>query len=152
MNKQFIARSAIFINATKEKVFDALISPEAIKQYMFGTTVISDWKQGSPIIWKGEWQGKKYEDKGTILQLDFGKIIQYTHYSPVSGLPDTPENYHTVTFELSEENSSTKVILTQDNSPTEEERDHSEENWNVMLNLLKQFVENRSNEKSEPKP
>ena len=58
------ARSSITIAAPAEKVWTALITPAAIKQYMFGTTVVSDWKEGSPIIFKGEWQGKSYEDRG----------------------------------------------------------------------------------------
>ena len=40
--------------------------PGAIRQYMFGTTVESEWRPGSPIVWKGEWQGRAYEDKGEI--------------------------------------------------------------------------------------
>src|SRR5258706_3209022 len=46
-------------------------SPEILKQYYFGADIISDWKMGSSIIYKGEWQGKPYEDKGTILAFTF---------------------------------------------------------------------------------
>jgi hypothetical protein len=64
---------------------------------MFGT----DWKEGSPIVWQGEWQGKAYQDKGTILKIDQERVLQYSHFSPLSGQPDVPESYHTVTIELS---------------------------------------------------
>ena len=74
------------------------MDPEAIRRYMFGTTVVSDWKEGGPIVWKGEWKGKAYEDKGVILRLEPERILQYSHFSPQSGLPDTPENHHTVTI------------------------------------------------------
>jgi uncharacterized protein YndB with AHSA1/START domain len=137
----YIARSSISIAASPEKVWDALVTPAAIKQYMFGTTVVSDWKEGSPITWKGEWQGKRYEDKGVIRQLSSGRALQYTHFSPLSGLPDKPENYHTVTIQLSPEGNRTRVSLTQDNNPTEEARSHSEKNWGMMLEALKRFVE-----------
>jgi len=117
------------------------VTPEAIKQYMFGANVISDWREGSPIVWKGEWQGKSYEDKGVILRIKPGRMIRYSHFSPLSGLPDKPENYHTVTIELSAEGNQTHVSLNQDNNPTEEARAHSEKNWRMMLSSLKKFLE-----------
>ena len=102
------------MNAPSARVWKALVDPKAIKQYMFGTNVVSEWHEGATIIWKGEWQGKSYEDKGVILQLEPGRTIQYSHFSPLSGLPDKPENYHTVTIELSYKDNQTLVSLTQD--------------------------------------
>ena len=111
---------------------------------MFGTTVVSDFKEGSNITWKGEWKGKTYEDKGQILQLKPKATLQYNHYSPMMGLPDEPENYHTVTVKVSEKDRQTHVTLTQDKNATEEARQHSENNWNMMLNELKKLLENNS--------
>ncbi len=142
MKNNLIAKAGIDIDASGEKVWDALVTPESIKQYMFGTNVVSDWREGSPIYWRGEWQGKPYEDKGTILQFKPGRKIQYSHFSPLSGVPDKPENYHTVTVELSADDNQTHVVLSQDNNANEEERFHSEQNWNMMLIGLKKFVEN----------
>ena len=138
-----IARAAIRIHAPSDKVWDALVNPEAIHQYMFGTTVVSDWREGSPIVWKGEWQGKPYADKGVILQLQPGRMIQYSHFSPLSGLPDKPENYHQVTVELTADGNQTRVSLAQDNNETEDERAHSQQNWEMMLESLKKFVEDK---------
>jgi uncharacterized protein YndB with AHSA1/START domain len=67
MKDDLLAKASITINAPSEEVWKALVNPEAIRQYMFGTHVISDWKEGSRIVWRGEWQGKPYEDKGVIL-------------------------------------------------------------------------------------
>ncbi len=136
-----IARAGVTIDAPVAKVWDALTNPQVIKQYMFGTNVVSDWKEGSPIVWQGEWQGRKYEDKGVILKLVPGRTIQYTHFSPLSGVPDVPENYQTVTVELSDEGRQTRVVLTQDHNATQEEREHSEQNWRMMLEGLKQLLE-----------
>ena len=141
MDKNHIAKACVSINASTEKVWDALVDPQAIKQYMFGTNVLSDWKEGSPIVWKGEWQGKAYEDKGKILQLKPGRTIQYSHFSPLSGVPDKPENYHTVTIKLSGNGNQTDITLAQDNNATEEERTESEKNWGMMLAELKKFLE-----------
>lgn len=141
MDKNLTARTSATINAPADKVWSALVEPDAIKQYMFGTTVVSDWEEGSDIRWKGEWEGKAYEDKGVILKLEPERTLQYSHFSPLAGLPDTPENYHTVTIELSGEGDQTRVSLSQDNNPTEEAREHSEKNWGMMLDGLKKYVE-----------
>ena len=141
MQNNLIAKASIIIDALGYQVWKALVDPQAIRQYMFGTQVVSDWHVGSPIIWKGEWQGKTYEDKGVILQFEPERMLQYSHFSPLSGVPDLPENYHTVTIELTPSGTQTEVTLSQDHNTSEEERVHSEQNWVAMLTALKRFVE-----------
>lgn len=141
MSKGLIAKASITINAQVSKVWEALVNPDLIKQYMFGTTVISDWKVGDSIIWKGEWQGKPYIDKGHIIKIEPDKILEVTHYSPLSGTEDTSENYHTVTYELFQESNTTKITLKQDNNANEEEKEHSEKNWQMLLEGLKKLLE-----------
>ena len=139
--KNLIANAEIAIEASRDEVWNALINPDLIKKYMFGTTVISDWKEGSKIIWKGEWKGKTYEDKGEILDITPKKKLSYTHYSPLAGQPDIPENYHTVIIEINNVEKQAKVTLTQDNNSTEEDKLHSEENWAYMLTEMKKILE-----------
>lgn len=141
MDKKLVAKASTTIQAPVAKVWDALVTPATIRQYMFGTTVASDFKKGSPITWKGEWQGKKYEDKGVILDLQPKKKLAYSHFSPLAGLPDKPENYHNVTIELADQGSKTGVTLSQDNNANEKERDHSQKNWEMMLSGLKKLLE-----------
>lgn len=141
MKQDFIARQSIVVSAPLDRVWRALVEPAAIKAYMFGTDVVSNWTEGSPITWRGEWQGKAYEDRGVILALEPRSMLRYSHFSPLSGLPDVPENYHTVTVELTELADGVQVTLSQDNNPTEEARDHSEANWRMMLTALKEFIE-----------
>ena len=143
MSKGFIAKASIIIESTVVQVWDALTNPAVIRQYMFGTNVVSDWEEGSPIVWKGEWQGKVYEDKGVILKLESQRLIQYSHFSPLSGVPDVAENYHTVTIKLSAKGTQTLVSLAQDNNATEQERQHSERNWEMMLEGLKKLLERK---------
>ena len=76
-----IAKATTIIDAPTEIVWDALVTPSIIKEYMFGTNVVSDWKEGSPIAWKGEWEGKAYEDKGVIQKIVPHRLLQYTHSS-----------------------------------------------------------------------
>lgn len=138
---QFIAKASTTIDAPAATIWDALVDPEMIKQYMFGTNVVTDWKEGSEIVWRGEWDGRTYEDKGVILRIEPGRLLRYTHYSPLSGQPDTPENYHTVTIGLSGDGPQTVVTLTQDNNEDEQAREHSEANWQAMLEGLKNLLE-----------
>jgi uncharacterized protein YndB with AHSA1/START domain len=141
MDKKFVARRTLAINAPIAKVWDALVNPRMIKQYMFGTNAISEWKEGSPIVFRGEWEGKRYEDKGVILRLEPERLLQYTHFSPLSGLPDTPENYHTVTVELTSQGTRTLLSLSQDNNASEQAREHSEKSWGIMLASLRDLLE-----------
>ena len=139
--EDIIARVSTSVNAPASKVWDALTNPSIIKQYMFGTEVVSDFKVGSKIVWKGEWEGKKYEDKGEIREFQPNELLQYSHYSPLAGKKDIPENYHIVTITLIGKDNKTNVTLTQDNNPDDKSREHSEKNWKMMLEGLKKTVE-----------
>lgn len=141
MAKGLVSTASATINAPIEKVWDALVNPAMIKQYMFGTEVVSDWREGSPIVWKGDYQGKAYEDKGVILRLEPERELQYTHFSPLSGKPDQPENYHTVTLALSRQGAATSVSLAQDNNPDEEAREETTKIWRGMLDALNGLLE-----------
>lgn len=141
MNNKFTAKATTTIHAPASKVWQALVNPEIIRQYLFNTEVVSDWKVGSPITYKGEWEGKAFEDKGEILEMEPETLLKSTHWSPLSGVPDSPENYHTVTYRLSDRGDSTEVTITQDNNATEEEKAHSEKNWETVLAGMKKLLE-----------
>jgi hypothetical protein len=106
--------------------------------------VTTDWNEGSPIIWEGEWDGRPYQDKGTVREVRPPQVLEYSHFSPLIGLPDVPENYHTVRIEVVEDGPETTVTLIQDNNETEETKDYSEGNWQTMLDGLKKVVEEGS--------
>jgi uncharacterized protein YndB with AHSA1/START domain len=142
MSRGFDAIKTVNIDATRERVWEALTDPEKVKQYMHGTEMSTDWKEGSPIVWKGEWKGRSYEDKGTVLAVEPQKLLKYTHWSPMGGSEDKPENYHTVTYELAGEDGKTTLTLTQDNNASQEEADKmATDNWGPVLNGLKETVE-----------
>ena len=141
MTNSLIAKAAIEINANKATVWKALIEPEMIKQYLFGTEVECDWKVGSPIRWRGVWEGKRYEDKGTVLENIPEKKLKTNYWSSMSGSADIPENYVTVTYELEEKGSSTVLTIIQDGIKTEEAKKHMEENWMCVLGGIKKLLE-----------
>ncbi len=141
MEKKFVAKRTVSINAPVSQVWRALTDPKLVKQYFFGVDVITDWKQGSPIIYRGVWEGKPFEDKGNVLKIEPEKLLLTTHWSPLSGVPDTPENYHNVRYELAPEGRGTKLTITQDNNATAEEKNHSEQNWGAVLDGMKRVLE-----------
>ncbi len=141
MKNPFIAKASIDINAPVAAVWHALVTPELIKQYLFGTEAISDWQEGSAVTYKGEWEGKVYEDKGKILKLIPNELMVATYWSSMSGIEDLPENYNTVTYTLTAHGDSTTLEVMQDNIATEESKQHSEKNWTGVLAGLKKVVE-----------
>ena len=134
------------VRAPADAVWAALTTASALKQLFFGADVETDWRVGSPIRFRGEWKGKRYEDKGTVQTVDPGKRLRFTHWSPLSGVPDAPEHYHVVSFELSPAGDGTRVVLTQTNQDdaellTDASRSELAKNWSALRATLKRLVE-----------
>ena len=136
-----VATAQCEIDAPPEKVWRALTDPQLIKKYMFGSEVRTDWKPGSPITWQGEFEGRKYMDKGEIITVEPGRRLEITHFSPLTGQEDRPENYHRVSYELQQTDGGTSLRLTQDNSSSAEEAEHSAATWQMMLDGLMKVAE-----------
>lgn len=145
MNNNFTARTSVVIHAPAAKVWDALTNPDMIRQYLFGTEVTTDWQVGSPIVYKGVWQDVAYEDRGKILEVETEKRLVSTYWSSMGGKSDVPENYSTVTYELTSEGDDTRLTVTQGNIGDEAAREHSEKNWTMVLKGLKNFWSNSRN-------
>jgi uncharacterized protein YndB with AHSA1/START domain len=141
MPRTFTASSTIAINVPRSRVWEALTTPKRVKQYFFGADVVSDWKVGSPMIYRGEWQGKPYEDKAHVLELDPERRLVTTQWSPLSGVPDAPENYHVISYDLRAEGLATPVTITQTKNSPEQEAAHSAQNWTMVLAGLKRLLE-----------
>ncbi len=75
------------------------------------------------------------------MQIEPGKLLVSTFWSSFSGLPDIPENYQTVRYELSAEGDGTRLTITQDNNASQEEANRSEQNWKMVLDGMKKLIE-----------
>jgi len=144
MNHQLEVRKTIEITASLMEVWHALTDRETVKKYFFGTEVISDWEEGSPLVFKGEWEGKSYEDKGTILEAIPGEMLKYDYWSGFSGLEDKPDNYSVVTYTLEQSVDGTIVELRQKGFAGEEALAHAEGGWAMVLDNLKKLLETYS--------
>ncbi|MFF0264603.1 SRPBCC domain-containing protein [Kribbella sp. NPDC004536] len=139
----FVAVAEVDIDASAAQVWDVLTSPDRLKELWFGAEVETDWQVGSPITWSGEWEGKQYQDKGEILAIEPGHLLRMTHFSPLTGQPDVPENYHTLTYTLT---GNTHLKLEQDNNANEDEAKHSQTMWQTLVTKVKEAAETTSGE------
>ncbi len=141
MNQRYSASCAVTVDAPAGKVWEALTTPALIKKYFFGTTVVTDWKVGSPVSFRGEWQGKTYEDKGTVLSFEPGKGLSFNYWSSFSGIEDLPDLRQIIAYGLRESGAGVEVSIHQSNCDTQERADHSVSNWKSVLEGLKKLVE-----------
>ena len=117
MKKQLIVAKTLEIKADALDIWEALINPEKIKQYLFGIYVICDWKVASPILFQYAMEGKEFKDKGKILAIESGKLLQYSYWSSYSSLEDKEENYSLVTYQLDTKDGRAILSLTQQGFP-----------------------------------
>jgi uncharacterized protein YndB with AHSA1/START domain len=150
MSAPLIVKNSIIINAPAAKVWDALVNPEQTKKYMFGCETVSDWKPGSELLWRGNYDGKDMVFvKGNIVEITPEKFLSYTTIDPNSGIEDIPENYLTVTYDLNEENGQTVLTTTQGDYSTvgEGEKRFRETlaggGWQPILDGIKKLVEGK---------
>src|ERR1700680_2170071 len=142
-SKNLIAKSSIQINNTIDEAWKALVNPEIVEKYMLGSQQLSDWQRGSSIIWKKDFNGRRFVDKGEILEITPQKSLKYTHYSPASGKPDAPENYQTVLVTLKENAKGTTVELSSDNNASEKEKERTEQIWTYYFQGLKIIMDKK---------
>jgi uncharacterized protein YndB with AHSA1/START domain len=139
--KTYVAKTVVAIDAPATKVWEALTTPAIIKKYLYGTEALSDWKEGSKIVWRGEWEGKPYEDKGEIVRLVPNKLLETTYLSAFSGKKDEPESYDTVTYELTEDQGQTVLTLTQGSVVSQDYANNAASNWQAVMHDLKNLLE-----------
>lgn len=133
--------STIVLNAPAEKVWHVLTEPKLVKQWQYGSDLITDWKSGNEIRFRNEWEGQVFEQWGTILEVVPNQKIKYSLFFPRPGLEDKPENYFIMSYVLSEDNQKTKLeIIQEDNRPgAVQEEPQGEEN--PILQGLKAIIE-----------
>lgn len=143
MQNEFVTRYETTIDTPIEKVWDALINPTALKQYLFGTELLTDWQVGKPIVFRGSWENTPYEDKGIVLSFAPLQSLSYSYLSSWSGMPDLPENYLWVGYEVASQDTSTTLVITQSNYDAEKAQ-HSESSWTAVIDGLKKYLQEQA--------
>lgn len=137
----FTAKIQCTIHAAVPRVWAAITRPEQVKKYFFGTDMVTSWQPGTPIFFRGEWEGKPYEDKGRVLKFDPEKMLEYDYHSSWSDLPDLPENYQIIRYALKAKGNGTVFTITQRNIDTLEKKVHSVQNWTALMKEMKKLLE-----------
>lgn len=140
MDHNFDTQATKTIDTTPARIWQALTDPAEVKQWMFGTNVKSTWKKGDTITYSGMWDGKPYEDHGTILEVVPEQKLKTSYFSPLSGKKDIPENYNVITYELKSANEGTAVTITQENNQSQKEADYMKDNWQQTLDALEKHI------------
>ena len=140
--RDIVALASIDIPAPPDRVWAVLTDNQLLGEVMFGSTIITDWKVGGPIVFRGEWEGKPFEDKGVIEELTEPTRLRMMYFSPLSGAEDIPDNYQQVIYDLEPigGGTGTRVTVTQDGNADEEAAEHSQANWMAALESLQKVA------------
>jgi uncharacterized protein YndB with AHSA1/START domain len=146
--KELKVMKSITLNADVSTVWKALTKPEMTKKYMFGTEVISDWKVGSPILWKGTSKGEeKIIMKGSIEKIEAGRLLQFKAFDLNAKYNDVPSNYIQSIYELTPKLGKTVLSVTQGDYSHMEDgiKRFADANGglNQALNALKTLIEKK---------
>lgn len=131
----------IQIDAPPERVWEAITTPAQISKWFFGVDTESDWHVGGTIVHRGEYQGRPYEDKGEILELDPPRRFVHTHWSATSGTPETPEHEQRVSWTLEPSDGGTALTVDEVNLPSEQAKAISDQSWPQALEALRALLE-----------
>jgi uncharacterized protein YndB with AHSA1/START domain len=133
--------ATVTIDAPAERVWEAITTPALIKEWFFGVDTEAEWRPGGTLVHRGTYQGKPYEDKGEIVEIDPPTTLVHTHWSPATGLPDQPEHYQRVTWSLDEHDAITELTVSERNLPSEDAKAISDQSWSMVLGNLKRLLE-----------
>ena len=133
--------STLHLNATIESVWNALTKPELVKQWQYGSELITDWKTGSEIRFRNQWEDKIFEQWGTIMEVHPHTLIKYSLFFPRPDLEDRPENYFTMSYVLTEESQGVKLEIIKEDHRPEAVQEAPQGEENPILKGLKTLIE-----------
>jgi len=128
------ATASTHVAEPPERVWAELLHPGA--RWMLGANIETDFRPGSPITFEGHFFGRVFADKGQVIAVERPRLLHFTHYSPLSELPDVPESYHEIRIDLTPDDGGTRVAVQQSNIDTAEHAARSEQHWCQALATL----------------
>src|SRR5437773_1703280 len=141
MSAKFSNKKSVVLHASFHDVWIALTDANLIKQYFFGVEVSGEWKEGNTILYKGEWQGKKFEGKAKVLQAEDQKLLKYSYWSNMSGQLDLPENYHIITYRLEKNDDHTLLTMSEENLDNGNTKEQSSKIWDMVFQKMKELLD-----------
>jgi len=142
MNKTFSATASIIINAPPSRVWVELTKPQFIEQVLFDRQASGGWRIGSPILYRGVWQGKSNEGTAEFLQVEPERLVLSSLWNSPSAVAGNPTNFMTVRYELAASGDGTELTLIQENDAMQPGPvDIPQEDWVEALEDIKQRLE-----------
>ncbi len=145
---KLIVEDSIDIHAPANRVWTVLTDSTFIQQYMFGCVVETNWKPGTPLLWKGAADGHLYV-KGDVVAIDAARRLEYTVLGADMKIADIPENYLTIIYELKNTGgNSTQLHVSMGdfnavgNGKARYDETMAGGGWTPMLEKIKQLAEN----------
>jgi uncharacterized protein YndB with AHSA1/START domain len=137
-----ISDSTVCINASSEKVWRALTRPELVKQWQYGADLLTTWEVGSSIVFRNEWNGQVFEQKGKVLEFLPESRLKYSLFFPHAGMQDIAEHYFFMIYELTEQDGITSLLMRmEDPRPLPDNHSSDTDEGPNVLSDLKALVE-----------
>jgi len=134
--------SIVEIRAPANQVWQALTVPALVKQWQYGSDLLTSWEPGTPIVFRNEWSGQVFEQSGTVLEFAPTSRLKYSLFFPRPDLADRPENRFFMTYELTESGGVTSVLFRpQDPRSSTPEQSAGTDDGPDVLAGLKELVE-----------
>ena len=134
--------SIVKIVAPARKVWLALTVPDLVKQWQYGSDLLTTWEVGTLIIFRNEWHGQVFEQKGNVLEFLPESRLKYSLFFPRPDLDDIPEHHFFMTYELTESGGLTTLLFRQeDPRPSPPDDSSGGEDGPDVLSSLKEIVE-----------
>jgi len=133
--------STVKILAPAKKVWLALTSPDLVKQWQYGSDLLTTWEVGTSIVFRNEWGGQVFEQKGTVLEFSPASRLKYSLFFPRPDLHDIPENYFFMTYLLTENDGTTSLLVRQEDPRSSTPDGADGDDGPNVLSALKELVE-----------
>ena len=138
------SESTVVIRAPAKKVWPALTRPDLVKQWQYGSDLLTTWEVGTPVVFRNEWNGNVFEQWGTVLEFAPESRVKYSLFVPRPDLQDIPEHRFFMTYELAESDGVTSLLVRQDDPrPSLPDESSNANDGPDVLSLLRELVENK---------
>src|SRR5262249_25511919 len=112
-----VVTESIEIAAVPALVWLALTEPGAGHKWR-NADFETDWIPNVPFDITARVGEKNYRDKGLVLRFDPPKVLEYTYWSRLSGLADTPDSRSTIKMSLDPREGATFLTVEQQVPPS----------------------------------
>lgn len=134
----------VYAAGTPERVWEALVSPEAVQAIYSGCVIQSTFENGASIQYVGP--GKAGDQTvhvyGQILEHEPNRTLSFTHYVGESYYEGQPRYESRITYRIEPAGASTKLTLTHDRwHPDDPSYSNSANAWWFLLSSTKTWIE-----------